>query len=183
MNTVPWQELAGQLRPFVARRVAPPDVDDVIQDVFLRMQRGLPGLRDDERLGAWLFQVARSAIADHGRSRARHPLPARPPEDDAPAEVEEDDRQVARALSGCVAPFVARLRSPYREAITLVELEGLTAREAAEMAGVSLAAMKSRVLRGRIMLRELIEDCCEIALDARRKVTDVRPRSCDPGRC
>jgi RNA polymerase sigma-70 factor (ECF subfamily) len=49
-------------------------------------------------------------------------------------------------------------------------------REAARMAGVSVAAMKSRVARGRAQLRALFEQCCEIALDARGKVTDYARR-------
>ncbi|MFN0248635.1 MAG: sigma factor-like helix-turn-helix DNA-binding protein [Kofleriaceae bacterium] len=69
-----------------------------------------------------------------------------------------------------------KLPTPYREAVTLVELEGLTTREAADMVGVSLSGMKSRVQRGRDQLRTLFDDCCEIALDARGKVTDFTPR-------
>src|SRR6185312_9496618 len=100
--------------------------------------------------------------------------------DEQPAPVRDDDRDAARALAGCVSLFVAALPSPYREAVTLVELEGLTAREAAEMAGISVSGMKSRVQRGRAQLRELFELCCEIAVDARGKVTDYtrRPRPC-----
>ena len=68
-----WNELAAQLRPVLLRRVSPSDVDDVLQDVFLRVQRGLSELRDEERFTAWLFQIARSSVAQHCRARARHP--------------------------------------------------------------------------------------------------------------
>jgi len=56
-----------------------------------------------------------------------------------------------------------------------------TVREAAEMVGVSVSGMKSRVQRGRAQLRQMFDECCEIALDARGKVIDYtpRPRSCD----
>jgi RNA polymerase sigma-70 factor (ECF subfamily) len=172
----PWQDVEQRLRPFVARRVADSEVDDVMQDVFVRMQRGLAGLRDDERLGAWLFQIARSAIAEHGRSRARHPLPRDPDVPEPPSPTDDDDREAARELSGCIAMFVARLPSPYREAVTLVELEGLTARAAADLAGISVSGMKSRVQRGRAQLRALLEECCAIALDARNKVVEFAPR-------
>ncbi|MGE0867551.1 MAG: sigma-70 family RNA polymerase sigma factor [Kofleriaceae bacterium] len=185
----PWQDVAARLRPFIARRIAGSDVDDVLQDVFVRMQRGLAALRDEERFSAWLFQIARSAIAEHQRGRARHPvagdgedveLPAAPslPDDD-----DDDDRAASRALSGCVAMFVAQLASPYREAVTLVELEGLTAREAADMVGISVSGMKSRVQRGRAQLRELFTACCEIALDARGKVTEFSPRATPCSSC
>ncbi len=174
----PWQDVAARLRPFIARRVSPSEIDDVLQDVFLRLQRG-PALRDEERFTSWLFQIARSSIAEHMRARARHPLPAEPHEDDRPAEAAgdaEDDREAARSLAACVSLFVARLPSPYREAVTLVELQGLTAREAAELAGISVSGMKSRVQRGRAQLRHLFDECCEIALDARGKVTEFTPR-------
>jgi len=173
----PWQDMATRLRPFVARRVSPTDIDDVLQDVFIRLQRGLPALRDEERFTSYLFQIARSSIAEHLRARARHPLPAEPREAEPPAEpAEADDREASRMLAACVSVFVARLPSPYREAVTLVELEGLTAREAAEMVGISVSGMKSRVQRGRAQLRQMFDECCEIALDARGKVTDFAPR-------
>ena len=175
-SPAPWQEVATQLRPFLGRRVAASEVDDVLQDVLLRVQRGLPDLRDEERFTSWLFQIARNSIAEHQRTRARHPVMDASARPEAAADPEGDDREAARSLAGCVSIFVARLASPYREAVTLVELEGLTAREAAEMVGTSISGMKSRVQRGRAQLRRLFEDCCEIALDARGKVIDYTPR-------
>jgi RNA polymerase sigma-70 factor, ECF subfamily len=150
--------------------------------VFVRMQRGLANLRDDERMSGWLLQVARSAIADHGRARARHPIADPDAAPEPAAEPADDDRRAFESLVGCVALFVGRLPSPYREAITLVELEQQTIREAAALAGVSVSGMKSRVQRGREKLRALFEDCCAIAVDARGKVTDCEPRGCGP-RC
>lgn len=173
---VPWTDVAERLRPFVAHRVPASEIDDVVQDVLVRMHRGLPDLRDDDRFSAWMFQVARNAIADAGRKQARAPIgdldldatPAPPTAD--------NDREAATALAGCVSLFVAQLPSPYRQAITLVELEGKTAREAAEMVGISVSGMKSRVQRGRAQLRELFEQCCEIAVDARGKPTEFTRR-------
>ena len=176
-STAPWQDVAARLRPFIARRVAPPDIDDVMQDVFVRMHRGLPQLRHDVRFTSWLFQVARSSVAEHMRTRARHPV-ADDADQEQAAETDDgdDDREATRALASCVSMFVALLPSPYREAITLVELEGRTAKEAAEMVGISISGMKSRVQRGRAQLRALFDRCCEIALDARGKPMNATPR-------
>ncbi len=172
-----YRELESRLRPFVARRVsADSEVDDVVQEVFLRLQRSLADLRDEERFGPWVYQVARSAIAEHRRSRARHPLAKGEPLEIAEPEAEADDGAVAREVASYLAPFIAMLPSPYREALTLTELEGVTQRTAAEMMGVSLSGMKSRVQRGREKLRGLLEDCCEIALDARGRVIACEPR-------
>jgi RNA polymerase sigma-70 factor, ECF subfamily len=177
-----WQELEARLRPYVARRVASPcDVDDVVQDVFVRLQRGLGDLRDEQSFGGWVYRIAEHAVVDHLRTRARHPLLKEASDDlgeieisasagpDAPEGLNGD-------LSECVALFVARLPSPYREAITLTELQGMTQKDAAEMLGVSLSGMKSRVQRGRERIRRMFESCCEMSLDARGRVTDCTPR-------
>lgn len=171
-----WRELEAKLRPFIARRVrSEVDVDDIVQDVFLRMQRGLAGLRDEERFGPWVYQVARSAIVDHQRVAAKHRVVDAERSEDIPLDV-DDDRGVQEELAGYLAPFVAMLPSPYREALTLVELEGLTQKQAAEMLGISLSGMKSRVQRGRVQLRKALEDCCHIALDVRGRVVACEPR-------
>ena len=185
-----WRDLEATLRPFIARRVrAEADVDDVLQDVFLRMQRGLDGLRDEERFGPWVYRIARSAIADHQRRAARHPRVEADLASEAAPEPDDDEHAPDRELARYVAPFVAMLPSPYREALTLTELEGLTQQQAADLAGISLSGMKSRVQRGRQRLREALEDCCHIALDARGRVVGFEPRpdgtlpaACCPGR-
>jgi len=179
-----WAELESQLRPFVARRLDDAsDVDDVLQDIYLRIQAGVGALRDTERFGPWVYQVARSALADHGRARARHPLPAtaKPAEDAAasPARLAEDDDDddAEQSLARNLAVFVAALPSPYREAVTLTELQGMTQKDAAEMLGLSLSGMKSRVQRGRQQIREMLQACCEIALDGRGHVLSYERRA------
>lgn len=181
-----WRALEQQLRPFVARRVRGPDVDDVVQDVFLRIQRNLCQLRDEQRFGPWVYQIARSAIIDHQRAALRRPVATdAAPDEPTPAIDEDEDGAVARELATYLAPFVAALPSPYREALTLTELEGLTQKDAAAMLGVSLSGMKSRVQRGRVRLREMLEACCEISVDVRGRVIGCEPRADgkSPGGC
>jgi RNA polymerase sigma-70 factor (ECF subfamily) len=141
------------------------------------MQRGLSDLRDDERFGPWVYSIARNAIADHLRAKKRHPVAAaEAPEEETPSPDAEDERAAEKDLAAYVAAFVAMLDTPYREALTLTELEGLTQKEAASMLGISLSAMKSRVQRGREQLREALEACCKIAVDARGRVLSCEPR-------
>jgi hypothetical protein len=59
--------------------------------------------------------------------------------------------------------------------MTLVELEGLTAREPAALVGISISGMKSRVQRGRDRVCRMLEECCEIVLDAGGKVIEFTP--------
>ena len=175
-----WSEIEQRLRPFVSRRVASAaDVDDVLQEIFVRMQRGLAGLRDTERFGGWIYRVTQSAIADAGRARARSPLVGVEQVPEAVSVDPPDVDQLQADLGACVTLFVARLPSPYRQAVTLTELEGLTQKDAAEMLGVSLPAMKSRVLRGREKIRDMFQECCRISLDCRGRVTECEPRRLD----
>lgn len=170
-----WDALEAQMRPYIRRRVASDaDADDVMQEVLLRVHRGLLSLEDEERFAGWIHRVAANAIADHLRMRQRHPFAEGEVEPAAPEPEAEDTAR--NALKQSLSMFVAELPSPYREAITLVEIEGLSHREAAELAQISVSGMKSRVQRGRQRLREALEACCEIALDARNKVVECRPR-------
>ncbi len=171
------ESMMGELRRFVERRVrSPADVDDILQDVFVRMQRGLPDLRNAERFGPWLYRIVRNAITDRYRVKAREveQIP------DTPAPEEEEDSELPLGLTACIAPFVARLPSPYREAVTLVDLEGVTHKDAAQMLSISIPGVKSRVQRGRAKLRAMFESCCQIELDVRNRVTGYQ---CGSGGC
>jgi RNA polymerase sigma-70 factor (ECF subfamily) len=177
-----FHEIEVRLRPYVSRRVASPaDADDVLQEILLRMHRGVTTLEESERFGPWVYGIAKRAIADHFRDRARHPLASSSISETNAERTGSDDGgdELESELAECVALFVARLPSPYREAITLTELEGLTQREAAEMLGLSVSGMKSRVQRGRAQVREMFESCCELSIDARGRVTSCDPRAMD----
>jgi RNA polymerase sigma-70 factor (ECF subfamily) len=176
-----WKELERRPRPFVARRVASAaDVDDVLQEIFVRMHCSIGTLRDEERFGGWVYRVAEHVVIDLARARARDPLirVAEVPES-MEATQDASPRELQAALAECVALFVARLPSPYREAITLTELEGLTQKDAAEMLGVSLSGVKSRVQRGREKIRDMFNECCRISVDCRGRVVECEARTPD----
>lgn len=171
-----WKELERHLRPYLARRVASAaDIDDLLQDIFVRLHQGLSTLHDEERFGGWVYRIANNAVIDKARQRARAPLVDSKDEPPAVANDEAAER-LQSDLAECVALFVGRLPSPYREAITLTELEGLSQKEAAEMLGASLSGMKSRVQRGREKIRNMFEKCCQISVDCRGRVIECEPR-------
>jgi RNA polymerase sigma-70 factor (ECF subfamily) len=170
-----WQDLRAKLHAFVARRVGRQDVEDVLQDVILRIQRGLPRLRDGGRFGPWVYRIARNAVTDH--LRGAKPDERLDPEAAHESSAEIVDEHERHELLGCVAPFVARLPAPYRQAITLTELEGQTQEQAAAMVGVSVSGMKSRVQRGRRQLRAMFEGCCLLDHDVRGRVIGCEPHA------
>ncbi len=180
-----WLHIHTGLRSFIAKRVAnETEADDIVQDVWLKMQRGLDGLQDRSRLISWIYQITRHAIIDHYRApgcrrempsglaadlEAYQTLPTR-------QAMSEDVGQLRTELAGCLRPMIERLTEEYRQAVMLVDLEGLTQKKAAAQLGLSLSGMKSRVQRGRRQLKGMLEACCTIELDRRRGVTDYDVR-------
>jgi RNA polymerase sigma-70 factor (ECF subfamily) len=173
-----WAEFAGRLRAFVARRVPPGiEPDDVVQEVFLRVVRHLPSLRNAERIEAWLFQIARNTLHDAMRARQRRDSRTDALEIDLPDESDTEDLGAAEAeLAPCLTPMVARLAEPYRQAIELTTVHGLTQTEAAKRVGVSVSGMKSRVQRAREQLKAMLLRCCEVDVDRRRGVAEFHLR-------
>ena len=191
-----WQQVRDGLRVFVAKRVAnEAEVEDILQEVFLRMHRKLDSLKDPRRIVSWLFQITRNAIIDHYRTPTRHrevpaglsaDLDAEHQASTASAvEATEDSDRLRTELAGCLRPMIDRLPADHRQAVTLVELDGLTQQAAAKRLGLSVSGMKSRVQRGRRQLKDMLEACCEIQLDGRRGVADyaLRDPQSDPCGC
>ena len=170
--------LLDPIHGFVARRVQADAVDDVVQEIFVRMARSSTEPAD---VRAWVYQVARSAIADHHRRRARRAAKELPAEAPIEAEVEEEEDPGAHArevLGAWLAAEVSQLPAPYAETLALTELEGLPHPVVADRLGVARGTVKARVSRGRALLRERLHECCRVALDARNRVVDLTPRAC-----
>ncbi len=153
---------AAELRRFIRRRVwSAADAEDLAQEVMLKVFRSRHVLRDPTKLRAWLFRTARSTLADHfRRQRETSPLD----EADA-AGAEPDFDQLGQRLQHSVRRFVAALPETYREAVTLADLENMPLTAVAERLGLSLTATKSRVARGRELLRSRLFACCNFEVD------------------
>jgi RNA polymerase sigma-70 factor (ECF subfamily) len=187
-----WSELSAGLRVFVGRRVRnPADVDDIVQRVFLSVHRGLPALRDGDRVHAWIYQTARNAIVDHYRSPVRRrevnvgvDVDRAEAADYQDGAIEENEDSAASELAGCMQPLMRSLSEADAEALRLTELEGITQTEGAARLGLSVSGMKSRVQRARRRLRMALDECCRIALDRRGSVMAYEPRQgCGCGPC
>jgi RNA polymerase sigma-70 factor (ECF subfamily) len=159
----------------VRRKVPASDADDLTQQIVLRILQRVDGLRDQERAHAWVRRVAHNAVVDFYRQRARHP-PLVGFEDPPRADTGDPSEQIASQLADCLRPLLESLPPAFAEALTWVEFQGLTQAEAAARAGISLSGMKSRVQRGRRLLKARVLACCAVELDARRRVVDCQPR-------
>ena len=180
-----WEQVHKGLRVFIVKRVRnEAEADDILQEVFLRVHRHLDTLNEPDRVVSWVFQIARNVIIDHSRAvqrRQEFSVGLAPDIDERAASNDMSD-EVRTELSGCLRPMLEKLPLKYREAVSLVELEGLTNQEAAIKLGISIPGMKSRVQRGRRQLKKMLNDCCLIELDSRQGVSNYElrhPDSCE----
>lgn len=174
-----WAHLRAQVRGMLARRLgSAADAEDVAQEVLLRVFRNTSTLRDGDRFGSWLAVMVRNAVADQLRDRLRNPVAGHDRAEEAEPAPRIDDRDdtARRRLVAALRPFAERLPAIYREAIILSELEEVPHAEIARRLSISISGVKSRVQRGREQLRHMLNDCCEIALDARGAVVACEPR-------
>lgn len=167
-----WNQFSDRLRQFIGPRLpVNAGVEDVLQEVFLRIHRELPKLRNQERLEAWVYRITRITISDFYRERYKADLPELLEED-----LKDDSWE---GLQGCLSQMVHQLPEPYREALSLVELQGQPQTKTARELGISYSGLKSRVQRGRLALRNMIVGCCEISVDQSGNLRgDYNPEEC-----
>ena len=183
-----WSHFVDGLRTFIGRRVPAQDADDVAQDTLLRIHKSASALRDPERVQAWVYSVARHAIADYYRThRSVEVADALELESmaDPSAGVAEKlatfrgDHSVHEEVLTWLRPTAEELPEAYREALILADFEGRPQREVAEILGLSLPGAKSRVQRARRLLAAELERCCSVELGDDGRVEDFRRNSCD----
>ena len=162
-----WQEYHSRLRAFIKSRVSDDAAtDDILQNVFLKIHTGLASLKDSTKLQSWLYQIARNAVIDYFRSQK--PTVEFP---DQLLQSETDPgEKVTQELSECLRPMIQQLPDYYREAVILSELQGLTQKEVARVQDTSLSGAKSRVQRGRALLKNMLDDCCRLEFDHRGRL-------------
>ena len=129
--------------------------EDVTQDAFLRAFRFMGGFRGDRKFGSWLFSIARNCAMDSLRRQHRSSVVVLEPE-------------VARSVADASARVeleaaLGSVSNEHRETFLLVEVFGLTYQETADVLGVAVGTVKSRMFRARQALCLAIADADEEA--------------------
>jgi RNA polymerase sigma-70 factor (ECF subfamily) len=156
------------LYALVARTVPDRDqADDVTQEAFFRAWRQMGSFRGGS-LRSWLARIAVNAAIDLQRARKRRPVQPYPELEDEtwqPPTGEDADPEatVTRAERiHVLSEALGRITPDQRAAIVLFDVEGFDYGEIAQMTGVSLGTVKSRIHRGRLALRDLLADRMEL---------------------
>ncbi len=174
-----WSDYSAGLKSFLHSRLSEPaDVDDLLQDILIRVHKNLNVIKDQTSIKSWLYQIANNAIIDHYRKQAKfRGLRA---ED---LWYDETDAETRQSLALCVTPFINRLPKEMSEAMHAVEIRGLSQRTYASEQGILYSTLKSRVQTGRQKLRTMFEGCCHLSLDAQGGVMDYQAKSSTCQKC
>lgn len=134
------------------------DASDLSQEVLLRVRRGLPSYQPGSFEG-WLWRITRNAFLDEVRKRQRRPTTELPDEDRSPLAAAPAPEQVLdeTQLSQDVQRALLELPYDFREAVVMCDVVGLTYQEIADAVDVPVGTVRSRIHRGRLMLREALE--------------------------
>lgn len=150
------------------------DALDLTQAVFLRVLEALPRYRGTANFFTWVYRIAMNLLLTERRRQRRRPtLPLEPtpgsPGTAEPAAHESDGAAVVRQqeLAARVQWALDRLDDEFRAAVVLKDIEDLDYASIAEILGVPVGTVKSRIHRGRLLLRDLLDEE-RTAVDAAR---------------
>jgi RNA polymerase sigma-70 factor (ECF subfamily) len=159
---------------------------DVTQDVFLKAFRGIRGFRRGSSLKTWLYRIAIREALNHRRWLWRHhrqqdSIDAEAQGGHASLEIEDAgstpfEQCATHELQQAVQQALRQLPEAFRSAVILRDLEGMSYEEVAEVLAISVGTVKSRILRGRRMLREILDPVLRSSQGARGPAPESHKR-------
>jgi RNA polymerase sigma-70 factor (ECF subfamily) len=155
-----WSEFSEALKKFILSKVKDEAIaEDVLQEVFIKIHLHKDTLQKEDRLKSWLFQIANNTTNDYFRKQKIKTV------DQNYKEPSETHKKNGHEAKDCLLPLILNLPKKYKEALLLTEINGLKQAEAAEKLKISLPAAKSRIQRGRELLKQGFMDCCDYKID------------------
>jgi RNA polymerase sigma-70 factor (ECF subfamily) len=186
-----YDEFHSKIGRYLERMVGKGEAEDLTQEVFMKVNKGLEGFEGKSSLSTWIYRLATNAALDKLHSRPyrdnKQKILLSNMEDESESEekdicVQEKELSAEREairteMNECIREFVDKLPENYRTVIILSELKDLKNQEIAEILDISLDAVKIRLHRARIRLKEEFEAGCdfyynednELACDRKQK--------------
>ncbi|WP_044212843.1 sigma-70 family RNA polymerase sigma factor [Flammeovirga sp. OC4] len=179
MNTKDiWNNFHQELEGFITSKVNEKDeVQDILQDVFIKIHEKKALLKDEQQLESWIYQITRNSIIDFYRKRKNNQT-FDVDQVDLPQEFNGSDSNL-QACEACVKPFILQLPEKYQDVLMKVTYHRVSQKEYAHQHQLSYSAVKSRVQRGREQLKQSFETCCTQVDDGFGNITF----NCKSGNC
>ena len=149
---------APALARFASSFGARDEIDDLVQDTFVRAFQSLDGFRGDSSFRTWLFTIERRLLLDRRRAEKRRPSRVEVQEGDAATEYDALDGMVAREAAHRVSEAMKELSPTQREVFALRVSEGLSYREIAEVVGTTEGAARVHYHNAMRAVKEYLDD-------------------------
>ena len=156
-----FSALQSNLRHYLGSRVDESDLEDLLQDIFVKALNAINNEKSPRNLPAWLYAVARTTVVDYYRAKKANSVIRK---DSYPDKVNIEDDLLEQQLANCLKPLALELPEIYRDTLLATEFEGKKMRELSQKTGLSLSAIKSRASRARAMLKDKLFECCNIEI-------------------
>lgn len=150
-----------RVRSQVGRMLGPgPEVDDVVQEVFVQLHRALPTFRGDAKFSTWLYRLTWNVTASH--LRRRRPVVDLESLRQLQLATEDWKRLEARDLCATLYAALDQVSEGGREAFLLYHVEGMTLQEIADLDGSSINTIAARVRRTREKLADVLARAAQV---------------------
>ncbi len=173
-----YDEFNEKIGRYVERMVGKDEAEDVTQEVFMKVNKGLEGFKGESSLSTWIYRIATNAARDKLKSRSFREDSSKVRLTEPDDEVEAEDKGICiktsltaereairKEMNECIREFVDKLDENYRTVIILSELKELKNQDIADILGISLDAVKIRLHRARVKLKKVFEAGCEFYRD------------------
>jgi RNA polymerase sigma-70 factor (ECF subfamily) len=174
-----YKEFHKRIHRYLERMVGRDEAEDLTQEVFMKVNKGLEEFRGKSSLSTWVYRIATNAALDriHSRSFQKNSkkvtLSSPGSEPDAGDEsvcidetsLSAEREAIRNEMNDCIREFVDRLPENYRAVIILSELKDLKNQDIADILGISLDAVKIRLHRAREKLKAEFEAGCDFYHD------------------
>ena len=195
-----FKEIFDEYHPriilYLKRIVNPDDAEDLAQEVFDKINRGLSSFQGRSSLSTWIYRIATNTAIDKSRSAAyKYEMGHHSFEDEtshespgataAKASPATDQLVIRKEMSDCINEFIDNLLPDYKTVIVLSDLEGFANKEIAEILGISLDNVKIRLHRARAKLKKTLQEGCDFyytdgnTLACDRKQVQILPKTPD----
>jgi RNA polymerase sigma-70 factor (ECF subfamily) len=147
-------------------------VNDILQEVLMKVYNFCLSKTGIRNVRSWLFQIAQNAIIDTVRRNKRLV-----PVEGEPEPPQEEEREAYREAVEYILPMINLLPPHYAEPLRLSDVEGMKQAEIASQLSLGLSATKSRIQRGREMLKDLFAECCVTEMDEKGRLLsfEIKP--------
>lgn len=154
-----WNNVQSELKGFVYKRVKDKALtEDIVHDVFLKVQAKIHQVKESDKLFGWIYQVTRNTITDHFRKNSRSINPKDIDWESSPPNFND-------CVSNAISELIPTLDEKYRIPLEMTELQNMSQMEVAEKLGLNYTTAKARVQRARQILKDKLEEILIIKTD------------------